>query len=103
MADTYQETMHTFMSKIATAKAMGDEWVETTPEIMKTIMPRGLGGARFFCYQGVKVCEFGKIEEIEEECNLPMHKRMHPGDKVEILSGDGDPTPRRVETKEETL
>jgi hypothetical protein len=96
--DTYQETMHEFMSKIATAKAVGDEWVETTPEIIKTIQPRGLGGAKFFCYQGVKVCEIGKIEEIEHECSIPQHIRMHPDENIRIISGGGsDPTPPRVQ------
>jgi hypothetical protein len=75
------------MSKIATAKAIGQEWVETTPEIIATLQPKGLGGAKYFIYNGVKVCEMGKIDEIETECNTPLHERIHPTEHMKVISG----------------
>ena len=52
------------MDKIAFAKNNGDEWIETTPEIIKHYNREGLGGAEYFIYSGVKVCEKGKLESI---------------------------------------
>ena len=75
------------MSKIMTAKGLGQEWIETSPEIIKTVMPRGLGGARYFIYQGIKVCEYGQTESIVEECNTPLHLRIYPENKGVTISG----------------
>lgn len=75
--DTVKETTGSFLDKIHQAKMAGDEWVETTPEIIQFYNRKGLNGAKFFIYDGIKVCERGKIEEIEDEMNTPLSEKLH--------------------------
>lgn len=69
--------MSAFLDAIAVARAEGAEWVETTAEIIAHYNPRGLGGAKHFCFQGVKVCERGKRDAIEKEMDAPLAQRLH--------------------------
>lgn len=85
--DDRSDTLNSFEVKCLTAKNNGQEWVETTPEIIALMQPRGLGGSKFFCYKGVKVCEFGKSEEIQAECDIPMGKKLHGEGEAIVLSG----------------
>lgn len=68
-ASAHEETMSEFLSKVAVAQASGEEWVETSPEIINYINRKGLGGSEYFTYgnPGVKVCEYGKSEAIEKK------------------------------------
>lgn len=86
-ADNTRERMSDFIEKHARALAAGEMWVETTPEIIKLLQPNGLNGAKYFCYKGVKVCEFGKIDEIEDEESKTIHDRLHPDSKTTVISG----------------
>lgn len=43
------------------------EWVETSPEIIGHFNPKGMNGAKYFLYRGRKICESGKVDEIEGE------------------------------------
>lgn len=81
-----KETISQFMDKIAIAKGNGDEWVETTPEIIHHYNRRGLGGAKYFLYDGIKVCEFGQSEKIEAEMHEPMGQRIF-GKSEGVLEG----------------
>lgn len=56
---TPTETPNDLLSKIAVAQANGDEWVETTLEVMTHFNRRGLGKATYFVMDGVKVCQYG--------------------------------------------
>lgn len=85
--DNTKERMSDFIEKHSIALANGDEWCETTPEIIKLLQPRGMGGAKYFCYKGVKVCEYGKIDEIEAQESKTVHDRMHPDSKTVVISG----------------
>lgn len=74
--------MSDFLAKVATAKAEAQragevQWVETSPEIIAYLNPRGLGGAKHFAYQGVLVCEHGKREEIEADMETPLAHKLH--------------------------
>ena len=79
--------MSDFIEKHAAAQALGDMWVETTPEIIALLQPRGLGGAKFFCYKGVKVCAHGDMEGIIADEDKTVHDRMHPDTQVKVISG----------------
>lgn len=89
--------LSSFLGRVAVAKSLGDEWVETTAEVIRHFNPRGLGinpltrkENRYFLYDGVKVCEAGQIDEIEEEINVPQAVRMH-GDKEAIVEATSTP------------
>jgi hypothetical protein len=66
------ETLSEFQAKIDRAKMDGlqgddeDLWVETSPAICRYYVRVGLGKAGYFHYQGVKVCEYGRSEEIKK-------------------------------------
>lgn len=90
--DDTRMSMSEFQELIAVAKAEQSEWVETTAEIIKILQPRGLGKNhgienKFFIYSGIKVCEYGKIDEIESECNEPMNNRLHGTAEARVVSG----------------
>ena len=80
------ETVRTFQDKIAVAQSAGEEWVETTPEIIAHYNRKGLGGAKFFVFQGIKVCETGKREAIEKEMDEPLSARLHGRDEGKVLN-----------------
>lgn len=71
------------MDKISCAQLSGDEWVETSPEIIKHYNRNGLNGAKYFIYQGIKVCETGKLEEVIKETTMTMGQKVFgPGEAV---------------------
>jgi hypothetical protein len=85
--DDIKMPMSVFQELIAVAKANGQEWVETTPEIIKILQPRGMGPVNYFIYHGVKVCEIGKREEITDELSTPMGKKIHGESESTVISG----------------
>ena len=86
-SDDTRERMSDLIQKVAEAKAAGEEWVETSPENIRLLQPKGLNGKKYFCWQGIKICEPGKIDEIEAEESQTAHDRMHPESKTVVLSG----------------
>lgn len=72
-----KETVSQFRDKIELAKVNGDEWVETSPEIIAHYQRKGMGPAQFFLFEGVKVCEYGKIDEILSKENQQMGVFLH--------------------------
>ena len=84
--DDVKETISQFMDRIAVAKATGDEWIETTPEIVHHYNRAGLGGAEFFIYSGIKVCEHGKLEGILAKESTQIGQTLH-GSKEGIIEG----------------
>ena len=91
--DDYADSMSIFQEKIAIAQANGDRWVETTPEIIRTIRPRGLGEhnglpVEHFCYHGILVCEKGKSQAIEAKMNEPLNNKMHGSMEARVISGN---------------
>lgn len=77
------ETLTEFQAKVDRAKMEGpngdDEliWVETTPAICRYFCRQGLGKAQYFDYQGVKVCENGKSEELRTEMARQIGDLVH--------------------------
>lgn len=71
-----------FIGRIALAKRLlsegrGDGWVETTKEMVDYYNPNGLGTAKYFIYNGIKVCEQGLKDTCIEEMELSAHERAH--------------------------
>jgi hypothetical protein len=91
--DDTKEKMSDLIQKVAEAKARGSEWVETTQENIDLLQPNGMGRDRFgraiqyFCWQGVKVCLVGKVDEIERDEAKTVHDRMHPESRTQVISG----------------
>lgn len=71
------QTLGEFEGIVAHALHEGEEWVETTPEIVKYFNRNGLKGADYFIYKGIKVCEYGKREAIVDHENEQMDYRLH--------------------------
>jgi len=74
------------MDQIAQAKINGDEWVETTAEIIHHYNRKGLNGAKFFIYDGIKVCERGKMDEIQKDMDMQMGHKVF-GTSEGIVNG----------------
>ncbi len=85
------EMLSVFQANIAEAKANGHEWCETDQSVIDRIMPRGLGPAKFFIYEGIKVCPYGQSEAIEAEMDIPIGERLH-GKLEGKLEGKESPT-----------
>jgi hypothetical protein len=81
-ADLEGETVGDFVGRIATAqldeKDSGEvQSIEACDRIIKHFNRRGLGGAEYFIYQGVKVFPIGKTEEILERESISADQKMH--------------------------
>lgn len=74
---TTLDDLSRFEAAISHAKATHTEWVETSKDIIKYFMPQGTGDAGYFCYKGIKVCEPGKVDEIEEKMNMSLAHKFH--------------------------
>lgn len=71
---------------MAKAQGAGDGWVETTPEIIQYINPRGLGGVLYFTYRGLFVCKYGDKAESIKQIREPIGRKLH-GPQEGIVSG----------------
>lgn len=86
--NTPKETMGDLAGKLEEAQSQNWEWIETTLANMCKLMPKKAWEKQgYFCHKGVKVCEFGKKEEIEERESKTVHERMHPEEKTVVISG----------------
>ena len=81
-----RETTMVFMDKIDRAIIEGDEWVETSPEIVGHYNKKGMGALPYFIYRGVKVCEYGKSEQIQNALDADLNRLMH-GAKEAVFEG----------------
>ena len=78
--DPDKETITSFREHVEIEAAAGEDgegWVETTKEVIRLLQPRGLNGAEFFIYHGIKVCEHGKREQIEADMETDHHTKAH--------------------------
>lgn len=80
------ETISMFEGKIAHAKHNGDEWIETSPEVISYFNRKGLGGNEYFMYKDIKVCEYGKRDKIIDRENISMDQRLH-GSSEGVIEG----------------
>ena len=78
--DDTKTTVHTFLDQISQAQMNNKEWVETTEDIIRHYNRKGLGGKKYFIFQGIKVCAQGQREGIEREMNTQLQTVLHPGD-----------------------
>lgn len=72
-----RETTMMFMDKIETAILNGDEWVETSPELIAHYNRKGLGPNEYFIFKNIKVCAYGKSEECQNKMDADLHRLMH--------------------------
>ncbi len=83
--DDTRETVHTFLDKISQALLSQEEWIETSPEIIRHYNRNGLNGAKYFIYQGIRVCEAGQLEAVQDELNRSMNDRAHGNSEAKVL------------------
>jgi hypothetical protein len=79
--DDTKDTVSKFLDKIAVAKSMGDESIETSVDIIRHYNRRGLMGSEYFIYEGVKVYPVGKREEIEDLMKISVEESRHRAQK----------------------
>lgn len=85
------DTLHEFRDKVSAAQMSGDQWVETSADVIKYFHPRGLGQAKYFWYgsPGVRVCLFGDRQEIEERESKDLMEILHgPGEGKMVVKND---------------
>ena len=88
--DDTEEPMSEFLKKIAIAQSTGERWVETTPDLIKLLQPRGLGTldgkpVEHFAYHGILVCAYGKSEAIEARMNESLNDKKHGPNEGKVL------------------
>ncbi len=77
------ETVNEFMARVAVAQLeavdLGVELpcIEASEAMIKYFNRKGLNGAKYFIYQGVRVCPTGQSEAIEEEEATPLQEKLH--------------------------
>ena len=67
-----------FMTDVAVAQAEGSNEVEAPVEIIKHFLPTGTPKEGYFWYQGVKVYEKGKKDEVEKRDNTSVEDHLFP-------------------------
>lgn len=80
--DLENESVGDFIGRIATAqldeKDTGEiQSIEASDKLIKHFNRKGLNGALYFIYNGVKVYPIGKTEEIEAQEAVSADERMH--------------------------
>lgn len=62
-----KDTLTSFQAKIDDAMLQGNEWVETSDDIINYYNKAGLKGQEYFIFRGIKVTQFGKSEDLDEK------------------------------------
>lgn len=81
------ETLTEFQNKIDQATLNGDEWVETTPAIIKYFNRNGLGRSEYFIYKGIKVCVNGQSERIQNNMNKQLGQVIYGDQEAKVNQG----------------
>ena len=71
------DELNEFKFQVEHAKQTGGGWVETDAEIIKYLVPQGIAKEKHFIYNGVYVCENGKLEEAQAAVDRDLGKEMH--------------------------
>ena len=83
------ETLTEFQAKIDHALIQGDEWVETTPEIIKYYNRNGLGKhSEYFIYKNIKVCLNGQGDRIREQLETQIGNLVYGKDEARVNMPD---------------
>lgn len=77
MTNEFVDVMTTFQNQVKAAKIQKLDSLEAPEAVFTALNPTGLGGAKFFIYEGIKVFPIGKTEEIEEEMNTSLYDKIH--------------------------
>src|SRR5574343_626394 len=60
--DDYSDTISKFEVAIHAAAQKGQQFIETSPEVIEKVFPGGLGTAKYAIYKNVRVYEYGTAE-----------------------------------------
>lgn len=77
------DTLNDFEMRVHRAKISGDEWVETSDEIINYYNKSGMGKSQtgkdnlYFLYKGVKVCVFGMADKAEAQMSEQGGRIVH--------------------------
>lgn len=75
-----------FEANIAAAKHTHEEWVEAPKDIIDYYNRNGLGGARYFIYKGVKVCESGQLDSVTDDLSTQTLHRTFGKSEGTVIS-----------------
>lgn len=88
-----RETLQDLEWKVDAALKSGEEWVETSDDNIKYHCRGDVGSSGYFVYKGIKVCAFGRAQELAAK----------DGDPVPLVEGSilaapvqGDPAAVRT-------
>lgn len=77
------ESLGDFRTRIDHAKLTGEQWVETSQQIIDFFMKKkSLGDAGYFIYDGIFVCPTGTTEECQRRMEQRAQKELY---KIEGL------------------
>jgi len=80
------ETLSTFLSKIATAKAIGQTFVETSEDVIKHFCPQGTGDVGYFMYKDIRVFKNGTSNDVFQREKIQIGQVLHGKDEC-IIEG----------------
>lgn len=80
------ETLSTFLSKIATAKAVGQTFIETSEDVIKHFCPQGTGDAGYFLYKDIRVFKNGTSGDVFQKEKVQLGQILH-GKEECIIEG----------------
>lgn len=83
--DEFFDNIQTFEAKIARAKKLGQEWVETSKEMLDYVMPQGW--KTFAIYKDVKICEFGGTQDAQAVLDETLYQKQFNNKEGVIESG----------------
>jgi hypothetical protein len=75
-------TLTEFMDAVMEAKLTGQEWIEVSPKIIQYYNKNGLGSAKYFIFQGIKVCNYGESEKIQAEMEMSWEDKLGETSKL---------------------
>ena len=81
------ETINSFFDKIHKATIEGQEWVETTDEILNHYNKGGLGKSGYFIFQNIKVCGYGKSADIQKQEARQLGEILYGESEGKVLQG----------------
>jgi len=87
ITDHFGQDIRDFISQIAVCKSQGMEELESSNEIIKYYNRGGLGDAKYFIFEGIKVYPLGQMETIKKEAEEQMSVRLHGHKEGRVVGG----------------
>lgn len=70
------------------AKESGQKWLEVPADTIQILQPKGMGKAGYFIYGGIKVCETGTLEMVQNEEYRDINRDIFGPKEATLLVGN---------------